>query len=93
MAFQGFDILNDGLSNLLFGNATLVGIFITAFLVILLLSTKNFPEVALLIPFPLIMALAEGSFLPDYVKPLIIMVAGVYLALIILVMFNLAQRR
>ena len=59
---------------------------------IIILVTRNFVEVAIMIPFPLMIVLAEAGIIPTWVKPLLYLIAGFYLAIIILILTGLTNR-
>lgn len=87
--FQSLNLIKELLETNLFGSAVLLGLFAVGFFVILLIVTRNFAETALLIPFPLLIALAEAGIIPTWFKPMFYMMAGVYLSVIILLLTGL----
>ncbi|KKK89410.1 hypothetical protein LCGC14_2733400 [marine sediment metagenome] len=90
--FTSIDLIANLLEENLFGSTALLGIFVFMFFVILLLVARSFTEVALMIPFPLIIALARSGMIPTWVEPLVYMIAGVYLSVIILILTGLLRR-
>ena len=91
MAFESFDLIRTLLETNLFGSTLLLGVFMVSFFVVILLVTGNFAETALMIPFPLLVALADAGIIPNWLKPLFYMMAGVYLAIIILLLTGLRR--
>lgn len=69
----------------------MLGLFVVIFFVGILLLTRLYPEAAILLPAPLLVALAESGYLPLWVKPMLYIIAGTLLAIVILALFN--QRR
>ena len=92
MAFLSLNLIKELLETNLFGSTLLLGLFVVAFLVIIILVTRNFVEVALMIPFPLIIALAEAGIIPFWVKPMLYIIAGFYLSIIILILTGLINK-
>ncbi len=90
-----FSIINDIallLERDVFGSTILFGMFIVGFLIIILVVARSFAEVALMIPFPVIIALAEAAIIPGWIKPLAYLLAGFYLAIIILILTGLIRK-
>ncbi|HEC66663.1 MAG TPA: hypothetical protein ENI23_15410 [bacterium] len=83
--FTSLDLIGNLLETNLFGSTALMGLFMVMFFIILLLVARSFTEVALMIPFPLIVVLAESGIIPTWIKPLVYIIAGVYLSTIILI--------
>lgn len=91
-SFQSLNLIKELLETNLFGSTVLLGIFVVAFFVVILLVTRSFAETALMIPFPLIVTLAESGIIPTWVKPMVYIIAGVYLSIIILLLTGLKSR-
>lgn len=92
MGFTSLDLIKGLLESNIFGNAYLLGLFVISFFIIILLIARSFPEVALMIPFPLIIALAESGIVPNWIKPLAFILAGFYLAVVVLIFTGLTRR-
>jgi|TARA_R100000789_G_scaffold91458_1_gene89473 hypothetical protein len=92
MAFESLNLIKGLLETNLFGSTALLGLFVIAFFVIILLVARSFPETALMIPFPLLIALAEAGIIPEWFKPMLFIMAGFYLAIVILIFTGLRFR-
>ena len=92
MSFGALNSIAALLETNLFGSTVLLGLFVVFFFVMILLVARAFPEVALMIPFPLLIALAESGILPSWFKPLLYIFAGTYLSIIILTLTGLTRR-
>ncbi len=90
--FTSINLIANLLEENIFGSTALLGLFIFMFFVMILLVARSFAEVALMIPFPLLITLSESGIIPTWVKPLIYMIAGFYLAIIILILTGLFRR-
>lgn len=91
-SFESLNLIKELLETNVFGNTILLGLFVVFFFVVIILVTKNFVEVAVMIPFPLMIALAEAGIIPTWTKPLLYLIAGVYLSIIILVLTGLTNK-
>ncbi len=92
MAFESLNLIANLLETNLFGSTLLLGLFLVAFFIVILAVSRNFAEVILFIPFPLIIILAEQGIIPNWIKPLFYMIAGFYLAMIILMFTGLVRK-
>lgn len=92
MAFTSLNLIRELLETSLFGNTWLVGLFVVFFFVVILLVCRVYPEVALLIPLPIFVALAEAGIIPFFIKPLIYIMAGVYLSVVILIITGMMRK-
>jgi len=92
MAFESLNLIKALLETELFGSTLLLGLFVVFFFVTIILVTRNFVEVALMIPFPLLIVLAEAGIIPSWIKPLLYLIAGFYLATIILILTGLIRK-
>ncbi|KKN12922.1 hypothetical protein LCGC14_1011570 [marine sediment metagenome] len=90
--FTSIELIANLLETNIFGSTALLGLFTVMFFVIILLVARSFAEVALMIPFPLIITLSEAAIIPTWVKPLVYMIAGFYLAIIILIITGLVRK-
>ncbi|MCH8328828.1 MAG: hypothetical protein IIB81_00370 [Nanoarchaeota archaeon] len=89
--FTSIDTVVNLLEVSLFGSPIILGLFMIAFIVVLLLVARSFTEVAIMIPLPLIVALADAGFLPMWIEPLVWIAAGLYLSVIILIFTGLRR--
>lgn len=89
--FTSIDTVINLLEVSLFGSPVILGLFMIAFIVVLLLVARSFTEVAIMIPLPLIVALTKAGFLPTWIEPLIWIAAGLYLATVILILTGLRR--
>jgi len=92
MEFTSLNLIKDLLETNLFGNTWLLGLFVLFFFIIILLICRVFPEVAFLLPLPLIIAMAEAGIIPFFFKPLIYILSGIYLGIVILLLVGLYRR-
>jgi len=90
--FTSIDLVVDLLETQLFGSTAILGLFIISFFVIILLIARSFTEVAVMIPFPLLISLSQSGFIPSWIEPLAYIVAGFYLATIILIIAGLRSK-
>ena len=90
--FTSINLIVNLLETSIFGSTALLGLFLIMFVIILLLVARSFTEVALMIPFPLIITLSEAAIIPTWVKPLVYIIAGFYLSIIVLIITGLFRR-
>lgn len=81
--FTSLELIRETLETQLFGSTAILGLFIVAFFIIILMVSRNYAEAVLLIPSPIIIALVSSGMLPQWVLVLVWMVAGFYLAILI----------
>ena len=91
MAFESLNLIKDLLGTSLFGHTYLLGLFIASFFVILLLVARSFPETALMIPFPLLVALSQSGIIPNWIEPMLYIMTSFYFATVILVFTGLKR--
>lgn len=92
VTFESLNLIKSLLETNIFGHTYLLGLFVVAFFVILLLVARSFPETALMIPFPLLVTLAEVGIIPNWIKPMLYIMAGFYLAIVILIYVGMFRR-
>lgn len=90
--FISLDLIANLLEEQIFGSTAVLGLFIVMFFVIILLVARSFTEVALMIPFPLIIALSASGIIPNWVQTVVYIIAGIYLSIIILIITVLARK-
>lgn len=88
MSFAALDLIKGLIETNLFGHTWLMAWIIIFIIIIILLICRVNPEVALLLPFPVIVAFAEAGMIPYYFKALIYIIAGVYLSIVILLLIG-----
>lgn len=93
MGFWGLDLIKEVLETNIFGSPVLLGLAVVGIIIVLLLISRIRSEAALLIPMPLMIALAEAGMIPFYFKALIYIVAGFYLAIIIMTIVGINSRQ
>jgi len=89
--FESLNLIKNLLETNLFGHTYLLGLFVVAFFVIILLVARSFPETALMIPFPLFVALSEAGIIPTWIKPFLYVLAGFYLAIVITIFVGMRR--
>lgn len=89
MTYYTIELIKGFLETSLFGSSFLVAFFIIAIAIGILMIAKAYPEVLLLIPAPLVIVFADSGYIPAYFKPIIFILAGIYLGMIILVLLRL----
>jgi len=92
MGFTSLNLIKELLESNLFGHVWLLGLFVVFFFVMILLVCRVYPEVAFLIPLPIFVALAEAGIIPFFFKAIIYIVAGIYLAVVILILVGIARK-
>ena len=90
--FTSLNLIKGLLETQLFGSTLLLGLFVIFFFVIILLITRSPAETALMIPFPLLITIAESGMIPTWIKPMLYIMSGIYLSIIILVLVGLVRK-
>jgi len=92
MSFTSLDLIKGLLEANIFGSSLILALFVILFIIALLLVSRAFPEVVFLIPLPLIVTLTESGLVPLYWKAIIYIIAGLYLAVVILILIQVVRR-